>query len=60
MTPNISPLTLDPSPVLTAYRRQVELLMALERDDLAGVDPQAMEPIWVPVSTQSRVVDMLQ
>ena len=45
MTPNISQPTLDPSPVLTAYRRQIELLMALERDDLAAVDPQAMEPI---------------
>lgn len=59
MTPNISQPTLDPSPVLTAYQRQVDLLMALERHDLAGVDPQSMEPIWVPVSTQSRVVDQL-
>ena len=60
MTPNISPPTLDLSPFLTAYRRQVDLLMALERDDLAAVDPPALAPIWVPVTTVSKVVDQLQ
>lgn len=60
MTPHMSPPTLDPSPVLAAYQQQVDLLMALKPDEVAAVDPSVFGPIWVPVSTVSKVVDHVQ
>ena len=60
MPPTIAPPTLLPSPALASYLRHVEVLMALDCDDLAAVDPRASEPIWVPVTTVSRVVPTMQ
>ena len=60
MPPTVAPPIPLPSPALASYLRQVDLLMALDRADLAAVDPQALEPIWVPVTTVSKVVDQLQ